>query len=218
LFSKYLLSYCDNRKYPYNRPKYSTVLKTLKILRTSRKYQTSKSTSNIYDNKSSHFLAGSDRHPFKETSSSDSEEEVLRRLKLQQSKSIQSGQKTKYGGLYSPLEQSIHLDGFQPVLVDTSATSSAKANKYSSSNAISIYNKGHRFISGNNNNRDLLGQAERGKIGSTSSECSSNSSVEASVDRNFGHLHNEKKGTSDITAYLTAVTIVLFRHFRTQTN
>lgn len=47
------------------------------------------------------------------------------------------------------------------------------------------------------NNRDLLGQAERGKIGShTSSECSSNSSVEASVESNVGLLNHEKKGIS----------------------
>lgn len=58
-----------------------------------------------------------------------------------------------------------------------------------------MYNGGsHRYAA--NNHRDLLGQAERGKIGSnTSSECSSNSSVEASVESNTGLLNHEKKGS-----------------------
>lgn len=136
--------------------------------------------------------AGSSRYPYQENSSSDSEEEILRRLKLQHSISLQSGQTSKYGGF----SQSINLDGFQPVPTSDVGMSSSKPIKYSSSrNSILYNNGGHRYI-GNNNNRDLLGQAERGKIGShTSSECSSNSSVEASVESNTGLLNHEKKGS-----------------------
>ena len=135
------------------------------------------------------FFAGSSRYPYHENSSSDSEEEILRRLKLQQSISLQSGQIAKYGGF----SQSINVDGFQPIPMDSGLTSTTKPIKYSSSKSSAIYNNGHRFS--NANSRDLLGQAERGKIGShTSSECSSNSSVEASVESNMGLINHEKKG------------------------
>lgn len=134
---------------------------------------------------------GSSRYPYQENSSSDSEEEILRRLKLQHSISLQSGQTSKYGGF----SQSINLDGFQPVPTSDVGMSSSKPIKYSSSRTSILYNNGgHRYTG--NNGRDLLGQAERGKIGSnTSSECSSNSSVEASVESNTGLLNHEKKGS-----------------------
>lgn len=136
---------------------------------------------------------GSSRYPYLENSSSDSEEEILRRLKLQQSISLQSGQIAKYGGF----SQSINLDGsqFQPIPAsDNCVPSSTKPIKYSSSRTSSLYNNGQRYSIGNSG-RDLLGQAERGKIGShTSSECSSNSSVEASVESNMGLINHEKKG------------------------
>lgn len=127
-------------------------------------------------------------------------------MKLQQSISLQSGQiASKYGGFNSPLNQSINFDGFQPILsLDNSVPSATKPIKHSSSRSSSIYNNN---INNNNNfnsiniqrqnskNRDLLGQAERGKIGShTSSECSSNSSVEASVESNMGLISHERKG------------------------
>lgn len=131
------------------------------------------------------FFAGSSRYPYQENSSSDSEEEILRRLKLQQSISMQNGQIAKYGGF----SQSVNVDGFHaiPSSVDNSVSLTTKPIKYSSRSS------GHRFSS--SNNRDLLGQAERGKIGShTSSECSSNSSVEASVESNMGLINHEKKG------------------------
>ena len=142
-------------------------------------------------------FTGSSRYPYHENSSSDSEEEILRRLKLQQSISLQSGQIARYGGFSSPLNQSIHLDGFQPISIDNGVSlTSSKPIKYNSSKPSSLYNNGHRYSGvSNNNGRDLLGQAERGKIGShTSSECSSNSSVEASVESNMGLLNHEKKG------------------------
>lgn len=143
-------------------------------------------------------LLGSSRYPYHENSSSDSEEEILRRLKLQQSISLQSGQIAKYGGFNSPLNQSIHLEGFQPIPTgDNGAPTSTKPIRYSSSRTSSLYNNGHR-LPGSGNTRDLLGQAERGKIGShTSSECSSNSSVEASVESNVGLINHEKKGDDD---------------------
>lgn len=157
-------------------------------------------------------ITGSSRYPHHENSSSDSEEEILRRLKLQQSISLQSGQIAKYG-LNGPLNQSINFDGFQPILsLDSSIPSATKPfRNHNSSRSNSIYNNNintssniqrqqHNKINNNNisnshNNRDLLGQAERGKIGSnTSSECSSNSSVEASVESNMGLISHERKG------------------------
>lgn len=147
----------------------------------------------------------SSRYPYHENSSSDSEEEILRRLKLQQSISLQSGQKTKYGGFSSPLNQSINLDGFQPIPLDNGVSStSTKPIKYNSSRTSSVYSNGHRYTgSHNNNSRDLLGQAERGKIGSnTSSECSSNSSVEASVESNMGLINHEKKDRRQVNPIL----------------
>jgi hypothetical protein len=136
-------------------------------------------------------------------------------LKLQQSISLQSGQSysskyEKYGGL----NQSINLDGFQPILsLDNSVSSSTKLIKNNNYNNSSLAAKNGSLIINNNNNninsnsrhltqynksRDLLGQAERGKIGagshSNSSECSSNSSVEASVDSNMGLISHERKG------------------------
>lgn len=149
-------------------------------------------------------ITGNSRYPYHENSSSDSEEEILRRLKLQQSISLHSGQiASKYGGLNSPLNQPINLDGFHSIHFDqnnliavgsgiTSPTSSRHPFnlKHSSSRTSSYYRNNH-----NHHSRDLLGQAERGKIGSnSSSECSSNSSIEASVDSNMGLLNHEKKG------------------------
>lgn len=134
-------------------------------------------------------------------------------MKLQQSISLQSGQiASKYGGFNSPLNQSINFDGFQPILsLDNSVPSATKPIKHSSSRSSSIYNNNNNNNSNNfnsiniqrqnsrNQNRDLLGQAERGKIGShTSSECSSNSSVEASVESNMGLISHERKGNDDI--------------------
>lgn len=143
-------------------------------------------------------FAGSSRYPYEENSSSDSEEEILRRLKLQQSISLQSGQIAKYGGL----NQSLNLNhGMQPVIASAAnlVAPSTKYIKHSSSKTSSIYNS--NISSGSfirkNSGKDLLGQAERGKIGShSSSECSSNSSVEASVESNMGLINHEKKGIS----------------------
>lgn len=160
-------------------------------------------------------IAGSSR--YRENSSSDSEEEILRRLKLQQSISLQSGQISKYGGL-SPLNnQSINFDGFQPILsLDNSVPSATKPfRQHSSIRSSSVYNNNNIISSINtqrqqqlhstgirNHNRDLLGQAERGKIGShSSSECSSNSSVEASVESNMGLISHERKGKLSTSRY-----------------
>jgi hypothetical protein len=154
---------------------------------------------------------GSNRYPYHSNSSSDSEEEILRRLKLQQSISSHSGQISKYGGLNSPLN---HLDGFQSIHFDqngtipiegiTSPNSSSKPLKHSSSRTSSYYRNNH-------NPRDLLGQAERGKIGShSSSECSSNSSFEASVESNMGLINHEKKGKCQDFVYIISLLQFLF--------
>lgn len=150
-------------------------------------------------------ILGSKRYPYHDNSSSDSEDEILRRLKLQQSTSLTSESNlfkcAEYGGLISDSnKQSINLEGFQPILtLDMLSTSKSikhintlKNNNFYNNN---INNNNNIRHSNKNQNRDLLGQAERGKIGThTSSECSSNSSVEASVDSNVGLISHEKKG------------------------
>lgn len=97
--------------------------------------------------------------------SSDSEEELLRRLQMQQSSSLHSGQLSKYGA--GPLNENL-----------------------SSLKHITVATHRERF-------NDPLGVAERGKVGlpPSSSECSSNSSADASVESNMGILHGERKGT-----------------------
>lgn len=102
-------------------------------------------------------------HPYEPNTSSDSEEEILRRLRMQQSQSSHSGQLSKYGS--GPLHQNPHA--LQQVTVTP-----------------------------NESFNDPLGIAERGKVGlpPSSSECSSNSSVEASVESNTGLVNGKKKG------------------------
>lgn len=114
----------------------------------------------------------------------------------------------EYGGLISDSnKQSINLEGFQPILtLDMLPTSKSikhnntlKTNNFYNNN---ITNNNIRYNS-KNQNRDLLGQAERGKIGThSSSECSSNSSVEASVESNVGLISHEKKGNSFLNSFL----------------
>jgi hypothetical protein len=130
---------------------------------------------------------------------------------LQQS--LQSGQ--KYGGFnrFSPLNQSLNFDNNQSIATTTTAalngvtlagSNPSKQNSLNSFN-LPISNSSHfcKNVSRKNSssgrrhsNRDLLGLAERGKVGHSSSECSSNSSVEASVESNTGLLNHEKKGKS----------------------
>ncbi|EAT43003.1 AAEL005519-PA [Aedes aegypti] len=113
------------------------------------------------------------RFAYDGNSSSDSEEEILRRLKLQQSCSLHSsGQLSRYGaGALSPLDPDLapSLGGLQHITIGS-------PGRHGSS-------------------RDPLALAERGKIGMphSSSECSSNSSVEASVESNTGLVGGEKK-------------------------
>lgn len=102
------------------------------------------------------------------SNTSDSEEEILRRLRMQQSGSFHSGQLSNYGvGPISP-----NYNDLQHVTV----TSRESFN-------------------------DPLGVAERGKVGvpPSSSECSSNSSVEASVESNMGLVNGTKKDRRLIT-------------------
>lgn len=83
---------------------------------------------------------------------------------MQQSSSLHSGQLSKYGA--GPLNENL-----------------------SSLKHITVATQRERF-------NDPLGVAERGKVGlpPSSSECSSNSSADASVESNMGILHGERKG------------------------
>lgn len=123
-------------------------------------------------------------------------------MKLQQSSSLNSGQYilskcAEYGGLSSGShKQSINLEGFQPILTLEDMLPTSKIVKHNSSIKNNNFFDNEIRTNSKNQNRDLLGQAERGKIGThTSSECSSNSSVEASVESNVGLISHEKKGT-----------------------
>lgn len=104
------------------------------------------------------------KRPHEGYTSSDSEEEILRRLRMQQSSSLHSGQLSKYGA--GPLNENL-----------------------TSLKHITVATHRERF-------NDPLGVAERGKVGlpPSSSECSSNSSADASVESNMGLLNGERKG------------------------
>lgn len=104
------------------------------------------------------------KRPHEGYTSSDSEEEILRRLRMQQSSSLNSGQLSKYGA--GPLNENL-----------------------TSLKHITVAAHRERF-------NDPLGVAERGKVGlpPSSSECSSNSSADASVESNVGLLSEERKG------------------------
>jgi len=144
---------------------------------------------------------------------------------LQQSTSLTSESNlfkcAEYGGLISDSnKQSINLEGFQPILtLDMLPTSKSikhnnalKNNNFYNNN---ISNNSNIRCSNKNQNRDLLGQAERGKIGTnSSSECSSNSSVEASVESNVGLISHEKKGNLLATGFLIYEINYSFLSFR----
>ncbi|XP_055906060.1 synaptotagmin-14 [Eupeodes corollae] len=107
-----------------------------------------------------------------ENTSSDSEEEILRRLRLQQSRSIPNGQYTGYGiNHINPLAQNYNFSDLQ-----------------------------HITVTPRDSSKDPLAIAERGKVGipSSHSECSSNDSIEASIDSNTGILTGEKKERSQL--------------------
>lgn len=112
------------------------------------------------------FLFAARKRPYEGYTSSDSEEEILRRLRMQQSDSLHSGHQSNYGaGTHNE-----NLSGLQHITI---ASHREKFN-------------------------DPLGVAERGKVGvpPSSSECSSNSSADASVESNMGILNGEKKGNN----------------------
>lgn len=155
------------------------------------------------------------RFAYDGNSSSDSEEEILRRLKLQQSCSLHSGgQLSRYGaGALSPLDPDLasSMGGLQHITIgsplDEGQLSRKESRKHhnhgSSSHGHGHHGHHHGSSSGHHNHhnsrhsssRDPLALAERGKIGMphSSSECSSNSSVEASVESNTGLVGGEKK-------------------------
>uniref|UniRef100_A0A1I8Q2V0 C2 domain-containing protein n=2 Tax=Stomoxys calcitrans TaxID=35570 RepID=A0A1I8Q2V0_STOCA len=108
-----------------------------------------------------------------DNTSSDSEEDILRRLRLQQariaSSASGSGSFTNYGiNQLNPLSQNFNY--FNSDLQRVTVTP-------------------------RDSNKDPLAIAERGKVGipSSHSECSSNDSVEASIDSHTGILSGEKK-------------------------
>lgn len=97
---------------------------------------------------------------------------------MQQSSSLHSGQLSKYGA--GPLNDNL-----------------------SSLKHITVATHRERF-------NDPLGVAERGKVGlpPSSSECSSNSSADASVESNMGILHGERKGILLMDFFFSNVNIV----------
>ncbi|XP_058832479.1 synaptotagmin-16 isoform X2 [Topomyia yanbarensis] len=146
------------------------------------------------------------RFAYDGNSSSDSEEEILRRLKLQQSCSLHSGQLSRYGaGALSPQGGDPNLapsltglqhvtigasGGEEPELINLGRKDSKKHGHHHHH-----HHQRHHHDHRNASSRDPLALAERGKVGMphSSSECSSNSSVEASVESNTGLVGGEKK-------------------------
>lgn len=134
------------------------------------------------------------RFPFHENTSSDSEEEILRRLKLAQSHSLQSAQQSS-GGRYAGLTHNLtNYSGLQNITLATKDALDVEQKKSSKHKDRSHHHHHHRRHSDKHN--DPLGLAERGRIGipNSSSDCSSNSSVEASVESNAGLVNGERKG------------------------
>ncbi|KAM7360109.1 synaptotagmin 14 isoform 1-T2 [Cochliomyia hominivorax] len=107
-----------------------------------------------------------------DNTSSDSEEDILRRLRLQQARiasTNSNGSYTNYGiNQLNPLSQNFN---------------------YFNSDLQRV------TVAPRDSSRDPLAIAERGKVGipSSHSECSSNDSVEASIDSHTGILSGEKK-------------------------
>lgn len=122
------------------------------------------------------FFCAARKRPYEGYTSSDSEEEILRRLRMQQSDSVQSGgHLSKYGA--GTLNENLN-NGLQHITIAS-----------------------HRETF-----NDPLGVAERGKVGvPSSSECSSNSSADASVESNMGILNGEKKGTKNDENHIKAI-------------
>lgn len=85
-------------------------------------------------------------------------------MRMQQSSSLHSGQLSKYSA--GPLTE--NLSGLQQITISSRRETL----------------------------RDPLGVAERGKVGlpPSSSECSSNSSADASIESNMGIINGERKG------------------------
>lgn len=164
---------------------------------------------NKFPNIAFSFVNLGSRFAYDGNSSSDSEEEILRRLKLQQSCSLHSsGQLSRYGaGALSPLDPDLapSLGGLQHITIGSPLDEGQLSRKESRKHH-HHHGHGHHHGSGNGHHhhhhsgrhgssRDPLALAERGKIGMphSSSECSSNSSVEASVESNTGLVGGEKK-------------------------
>lgn len=133
------------------------------------------------------------RFPFHENTSSDSEEEILRRLKLAQShnfqQSLAASQHTT-GGRYNGTGLTHNLtnySGLQNITIAAKDTFDVERKSKHKEKSRRRHSEKHS---------DPLGLAERGRIGipQSSSDCSSSSSVEASVESNAGLVNGERKG------------------------
>lgn len=119
----------------------------------------------------------------------------MRRLKLAQSHSLQQGIQQSNGGRYAGLTHNLtNYSGLQNITLATKDALDVEHKKSSKHKDRSHHHHHHRRHSDKHN--DPLGLAERGRIGipHSSSDCSSNSSVEASVESNAGLVNGERKG------------------------
>lgn len=126
----------------------------------------------------------------------------MRRLKLAQSHNLQSAQQLHHqqslsGGRYNGTGLTHNLtnySGLQNITLATKDALDVEHKKSSKHKDRSHHHHHHRHHSDKHN--DPLGLAERGRIGfpHSSSDCSSNSSVEASVESNAGLVNGERKG------------------------
>lgn len=98
---------------------------------------------------------------------------------MQQSTSLHSGQLSKYGA--GPLSE--NLSSLQQITISGNGGPGGNGSNGSSTRRSDGFN-------------DPLGVAERGKVGlpPSSSECSSNSSQDASIESNMGIINGERKG------------------------
>uniref|UniRef100_A0A336L4P4 CSON004162 protein n=1 Tax=Culicoides sonorensis TaxID=179676 RepID=A0A336L4P4_CULSO len=154
------------------------------------------------------------RLPFHENTSSDSEEEILRRLKLAQSHNAQQfhqqqqQQQSLSGGRYNGTGLTHNLTNYSGLQNITLATKDALDNveqskcssKKSSKHKDRSHNHHHHHRRHSDKHNDPLGLAERGRIGipHSSSDCSSNSSSKHHEDRDDkSSRRNSSSGSSN---------------------
>lgn len=119
---------------------------------------------------------------------------MLRRLRMQQSGSIHSGHTSLSGIATSPLG---------PIITNYGGAGGKSNSVIGGGGGVTGVDALHPVLvaamppsGGRDTCNDPLGVAERGKVGvpPSSSECSSNSSVEASAESNTGLMTGSKKG------------------------